>query len=254
MPRPIKKRAAKKKAPKEDNVKSAALQALDTLKQRQRNIIIAVSVVAAIVVIYVIFSMYTSSIAEKAYSLEMEAYNQYYAEISDTSISAEDKWKKALELYRQSVDVKATPTAVFYLGNCYFNLADYENALKEYNFFLDNFSREAGILPVVYQKLASAYFKTGQNDKALETLGKLSEVNNGVFRDTALILEARHYETAGEKDRALEKYRTIFTEFPYSPWSAEANAKVSAEEKAASGDASAQPQPAKAEAEEKPKE
>ena len=32
------------------------------------------------------------------------------------------------------------------------------------------------------------------NDKALETLGKLSKVNNGIFRDTALVLEARYYE------------------------------------------------------------
>lgn len=254
MPRPIKKRAPKKKAPKEDNVKSAALQALDTLRQRQKKIIIAASVIIGIILIYVIFSLYTSSAAKKAYSLEMEAYNQYYAEISDTSLPAEEKWKKALELYRQSVDIKATPTAVFYLGNCYFNLADYENAVKEYNFFLDNFSRETGILPVVYQKLASAYFKTGQNDKALETLGRLSEVNNGIFRDTALILEARYYETAGEKDRALEKYRTLFTEYPYSPWSAEANAKVAAEEKTESGAASEKPQPEKAEAEEKQKE
>ncbi|HDH53557.1 MAG TPA: tetratricopeptide repeat protein [Nitrospirae bacterium] len=230
MPKIIKKRSARKKAVQENEVKSAALQALDKIKQRQKQVVTGVSVVAALIILYVIFALYSSSMSKKAYSLEMEAYNVYYSDTSEESGSEEDRWKKALELYKKSVDIKATPITLFYLGNCYFNLGDYDNAIKKYNLLVDKFSREEGILPLVYQKLASAYFRTNQNDKALETLGRLAVVDKGVFKDTALILEAGYYEGAGEKEKALEKYREILTEFPVSPWSTEASSKVASEE------------------------
>lgn len=230
MPKVIKKRPGKKKSLQENEVKSAALQALDVLKERQRHIMIAVSVVAAVIILYIIFALYSSSMNKKAYALEKEAGMYYYGTEVDKNMTREDRWKKALELYQKAIDVKATPTAVFYLGNCYFNLGDYGNAIKQYHVFIDKFSGNKGILPLVYQKLTSAYFKGNQNEEALETLSRLSALENGVFRDTALIFEARHYEHAGEKDKALEKYRELMTEFPLSPWSIEAAAKVDEEE------------------------
>ena len=133
MPKIIKKRSARKKAVQENEVKSAALQALDKIKQRQKQVVTGVSVVAALIILYVIFALYSSSMSKKAYSLEMKAYNIYYSDTSGESMSEEDRWKKALELYKKSVDIKASPTALFYLGNCYFNLKDYDNAIKEYN-------------------------------------------------------------------------------------------------------------------------
>ncbi len=236
MPTVIKKRPAKKKAAKEDEVKNAALQALDKLKERQKQLIIVASLAVAAIILYSAFALYSSSVSNKAYSLEKEAYKYYYK--TDEAVSDEDRWKRALELYKKSVDVKVTPTALFFVGNCYYNLRDYDNAIKEYSRFADKFSNDNGILPLVYQKLASAYFKTNQNDKALETLGRLSKINNGIFKDTALILEAKYYERAGQKENALQKYREIITGFPSSPWSVEASSKVSAEEAAHKSDTS----------------
>ncbi len=232
MPKAIKKKAARKKTVQDDEVKSVALQAIETLKQRQKLAIIAASAVIGIVIIYIAFSFYSSSLTQKAYALEQEAYGHYYSESADETTPVEDKWKKAMALFKESLDIKATPAAAFYLGNCYSNLNDYDNAIKEYRSFIDRFSSETGILPLVYQKLASSLFKTGQNEKALETLGKLAKIKNGIFRDSALVLEARHYETTGATDKSLEKYREIMAELPSSPWGAEANSKVTAAEQA----------------------
>jgi tetratricopeptide (TPR) repeat protein len=231
MPKIIKKRPARKKPVQEDEVKSAALQALDKIKERQRQVITGLSAVAVMVVLYVAFALYSSSLQSRAYSLEREAYQQYYGETSVESTSAEEKWKTALNLYNKSLDVKETPSALFYAGNCYYNLKDYDNAIKQYTRFIDTFSSDKGILPLVYQKLASAYFQTNQNDKGLAALAGLKEVDSGIFRDTALVLEARQYERTEEKEKALETYRKIIADFPASPWGTEANSKVSAEEK-----------------------
>ena len=240
MPKIIKKRPAKKHPIQENEVKSAALQALDKLRQRQRQTFIVVSIIAAVIILYIVFALYSSSTSEKAYSLEMQAYNVYYSAVPESVPDAE-RWKKALELYKESVEIQATPTALFALGNCYYNLQDYDNAIKEYNRFVSEFRGAKEILPLVYEKLAAAYFRTGQDEMALATLEKLGVVANGIFRDTALILEARYYDRVGEKETALEKYREIITKFPASPWSSEAGSKVAAteaEKPAPSGDAS----------------
>ncbi len=226
MPKIIKKRPVKKKPVQEDEVKSVALQAIEKVKERQKQVITGISITIILVVLIVIYSTYSSTKSKEAYSIETEAYNTYYGMSIDKSMSEEDKWNKALELYKESVDIKVTPTALFYLGNCYYNLGDYENAINEYNRFVKKFSRAQGILPLVYQKLASAYFRTDKNDKALDALAQLAQVENSSFKDTALVLEARFYESSGQAEKAQEKYRELSMEFPNSPWSGEAGSKI----------------------------
>ncbi len=230
MPKIIKKKTVKRAAVKEEDVKSAALQAIERVKERQTQVITGISITVILIVLIVIYSTYASSKSKEAYLIETEAYNTYYGMNIEESMSEEDKWKKALVLYTESADIKVTPTALFYLGNCYYNLGDYENAIKEYNRFVKKFSRAKGILPLVYQKLASAYFNTAKNDNALDALAQLAKVENRAFKDTALILEARHYEGSGQAEKAQEIYRELTVEFPNSPWSGEAGSKIASEE------------------------
>ncbi|MBS1112040.1 MAG: uncharacterized protein H6Q95_332 [Nitrospirae bacterium] len=232
MPKPIKKRIVKKTAVQEDEVKSALMRTLDAANERKRHLIIALAAVVGIVAIYIIFSVYSASSKEKAYALETDAYKYYYGIDIKENLTEKERWGKALNLYKQSVDIKATPTARFYLGNCYYNLGDFDNAIKEYTSFIEKFGSQKEILPVVYQKLAAAYLKKNNNAKAIETLDKLAQLNNGIFKDTALALQARYYETAGESGKATEKYRELVKLFPTSSWSAEAKGKISREESA----------------------
>lgn len=228
MPKVIKKKPAKKRnVEKTEDVKSAALHAIDAIKGRQRQVIIITTAIAAIAVILIVLKLYSSSQNNKAHELEMKADSIYYSVNPDSLLPQAEKWKQALELYKQSVDAKATPTALFSLGNCYYNLGDYENAIKQYNAFAGKFGNNNIILPLVYQKLVSAYYKTGKNDAAADTLAKLSKIGNGAFKDTALSMEARHYEEIGDTAKAQEKYKALVSEFPNSPWSVEAAAKVS---------------------------
>ena len=81
-------------------------------------------------------------------------------------------------------------------------------------------------------------------------------MNNGIFKDTALVLEARHLESAGTAEKALEIYKELIVEFPASPWIAEANSKISAAdaEKTAAEKGKEDGAPEKAEAKEIPAE
>jgi len=225
MPKIIKKKAPKKKAVQADEVKSAAFHALDVIKERQKAIIIGVAAISVIVILFIIFSLYSTSRYKKAGTLQIDANNYYYG-ITDAEAPEEQRLKKAIDIYNQSLNIKATPLALFYLGNSYFKLGEFENAKKEYNRFIDEFSGDELILPLVYQKLASSHFKTDENDKALDAVRKLSTLNKGIFRDTALILEARYYDGTGDADKAMALYQEIVDTFPSSPWSAEAASKI----------------------------
>ncbi|MDO8281577.1 MAG: tetratricopeptide repeat protein [Thermodesulfovibrionia bacterium] len=228
MPKAIKKRVVKKTGLDDADVKTMAAHAWDNIngliKDKKKEATIAVSVAGLIVVISAAFLLYNSSIEKKARGIEMDANKIFYP--SQPGSLGEDKLKKALGLYQSSVDTKITPTALFSLGNSYFKLGNYENAIKEYNRFVSKFGKEDEILPLVYQKLASAYSRTGKNDQALDALHKLAALNNGIFKDTALVLEARNYAAAGNNDMALTKYEELAKTFPSSPWKAEATAKI----------------------------
>jgi len=225
MPKVIKKKPPKKKAVKEDEVKSAAFQALDVIKERQKAVIIGVALIAAIVILFIILSFYSTSRYKKASTLQIDANNFYYGN-TDADTPEEQRLKKAVDLYKQSLNIKATPLALFYLGNSYVRLGDHDSAKKEYNRFINDFSGDELILPLVYQKLASVHFKTNENDKALDAIKKLSTLQGGIFRDTSLMLEARYYDSIGDTDKALAIQKEIVDTFPSSPWTAEAASKI----------------------------
>lgn len=242
MPKVIKKRSARKKPVPESEVKSAALQALETIKRRQKQLIIGISIIVLIFILFLSFSLYATSRYKKAYSLQKEGSDYYYGEGVGASLSGEERQKKALELFQDSVSVKATPLALFYLGNSYLKLDDYDNAIREYNNFISKFGNQKQILPLVYQKLASAYFRSNQSDNALKTLDQLSELEGGIFKDTALILQARYYEKSEQKEKAIEIYKGIVAAFPASPWSAEASAKIETDEPETAEEAGKEPE------------
>jgi len=233
MPKPIKKRVTKKIGFKDAEVKDLTTQILDFIEKRKRQLILVALVFGIGLILYVVLMAYTSSLDRKAYSFERDAYNYYYGINLPQGIKLTEKerWKKALELYKKSVEIKMIPTALFYLGNCYYRLEDYNNAIKQYEVFINKFKDEKEILPLVYQKLASAYFKINQPDKAIKTLKSLASFENGIFKDTALILEARYYSATGNSAKALQRYRELLQEFPHSPWSAEARARIASSEK-----------------------
>lgn len=226
MPRAIKKRTTKKTGLKEEEIKGAVVRFLDSIKERKRIFIPVISAAGIVVVLTVISMLYSSSAKGKAYLIENEAYKYYYKIDLKVPLTEDGRWRKSLELFQKAIDVKSTPSAQFYLGNCYFNLGDYDSAIKAYNKFIDKYKNEKIILPLVYQKLVSAYIKKGKDNEAIRTLGALAEFREGTFKDAALILKARYYETAGRHEDAVEIYKELVEVFPSSPWAQEANAKI----------------------------
>jgi tetratricopeptide (TPR) repeat protein len=230
MPKPIKKKARKKTRLDEEEVKSRALETISRLKEKRRILIYALSAVGIIVILTGAMMLYSSSVKKKAYVYEQNAYNYYHKINLKDPLSDEQRWKKSLELFQKSADIKVTPTVQFYIGNCFFHLGDYSNAVEAYQDFIDKFRHEQEILPLVYQKLVSAYLKIEKKDEAFNTMKALEQVRDGMFKDTALILQARFYESEGKQDEAQKIYSKLAMNYPLSPWSIEAKGKIEVQE------------------------
>lgn len=232
MPKIIKKKVVDKKGVQDEEVKSYALETLDKIKKRQKQVITVGVVLAALLALYMTFTMYSATRKADAMAIQMKANAYYYGDIAETEMPDEERLKRALELYRESVEKAVTLTARYNLGNTYYKLGDYENAVRQYETFIDEFGGNDEMTPLVYQKLAASYFRMGNKDKAFEALGKLAKINKGMFRDTALVLEARYLESMGDTEKSLQKYLELASGYPGSVWREEAASKFPLPEKA----------------------
>lgn len=231
MPKPIKKKVTKKKKIDEGELKGAAVHTFNLLKEKKRILIYSLSALGVVIVLAAILAFYVSSTKKRAYAFEKDAYNYYYSINLKNSLTDKERWEKSLELFQKAVKIKSTPAVQFYIGNCYFNLGDYGNAINAYLGFIDKYKDNQDMLPLVYQKLSSAYMRNNKNEDAIKTLNALAQLRNGIFSDTALILEARYYEVTGKHEDAMKKYKELVNDFPLSLWSNEARAKIEIEGK-----------------------
>lgn len=68
--------------------------------------------------------------------------------------------------------------------------------------------------PLAHSALAEAYSNLGYDIKAKEQAKKAFDLSENLSREEKLLIEGRYRETAGESDRAIEIYKTLFSFFP----------------------------------------
>jgi predicted negative regulator of RcsB-dependent stress response len=227
MPKQIKKRAPKKTTSTEVDVKDKLASLKDTIRERQKT---ALKYIAGILVIFIVivgflFFSYTSH--KKAKIFENEAYKIYYNEYQSSSLNKEERYKKALDMFRKAYDNRKSPTSLFYIAACYYELGKYDDALSTLKDFTQRYSNKDRFIPLVYQKIAMVYIKKGDVDSAKKALDTLSNLNVDIFKDFALMEYGRLLEKEGKLDEAKKKYKELTTRFPDSPFIDEAKAKLS---------------------------
>jgi tetratricopeptide (TPR) repeat protein len=166
---------------------------------------------------------------------------------------------KALPLYQQITErysySRFAPLAGYYQANCQMELGKIDEAEALYKRII----AERGLTtePSQLAALRLGYLYAGRGDRALaiEQFQSLGREATALNRDQALFEVGRLQEADNNRDAALTAYRTVQKDFPKSPWSSEAAARITtlggetpAPEPAPSGQppAAAAPQPAPA--------
>jgi tetratricopeptide (TPR) repeat protein len=109
---------------------------------------------------------------------------------------------------------KAANLANYYAGVAYLNTGNYDAAVS----FLNDFDADGLIGPVMkFGALGDAYSELNQMDKAMDFYRKAADASeNELLTPYYLKKLALLHELQGEKDKALEIYRSIKSKYPNS--------------------------------------
>jgi predicted negative regulator of RcsB-dependent stress response len=230
MPKAIKKKIKQKQVTAETEVTDRVADLMDTLKQNQKTVLtyslIALGVVIAIAVFF--YSSYNAQ--SKAHQLAYEAYKIYYNQYQDGTVSKQEQFQQALDLFQKSFNTKKSPRVLLYMANAYFELGQYDNALAKLSEFTKKYKSETDLLPLAYHKMVTIHRNNENTAEALKILDTMYNAESAVYKDIALIESARILEKEGKKGEAEAKYRELADTFPGSPFFEEAQSKLPKEE------------------------
>jgi tetratricopeptide (TPR) repeat protein len=216
----IKKKMRVTKQTQEQEIVTIMHKATNVLSPYRQQVMIAVSILVALLVIAGGFSIMRSSEERKAGSLLSTAIESY------SSPGSQD-YRKALELFR-GIQKKYSGTlsaavAQYYIGNCLVNLGQADEALKEYQFFVNTYSDKKFLLGFVYQRMGYVYSMLGKQAEAIKAFEQSDALGTpGV----ATVELARLYEATGNSAESQKKYKIVQEKLGGSTWSIEAMGKT----------------------------
>jgi tetratricopeptide (TPR) repeat protein len=158
----------------------------------------------------------------QSYHREATSYNgEKREEILGQALEAYKNLVNSYPLNSENTSIPSDPDSQLQIGNIYYELQDYENAVKNYNTFLDSvpaYPRKG----IINFKIGKSYMELKQYDNAIETLSVISSqsMDNLIqYADTLILLGQAYEQRANEYDdandqalyvRYLEKAESVF--------------------------------------------
>lgn len=221
----IQKKQSDRKTTPEREIQETIENIKERLKYRQKKLVIFVIAFILIIASITGFVIYNKSASDKAASLEYEGYKLFYGKDQAKSETSQDRYKKALEKFKESYNAKKNPNVLYYIANCQYEMGDYDESIKTLKELISRFS-EPQIVSYSYYKLAMAYLKKNDTENALNSLKSLAKLKDGVFQDVALVEIAKILEATGKPEEAKESYKEILEKHPKSIFINEAKARL----------------------------
>jgi len=218
----IKKKGFAVKKQSEQEILTIAHTVSAFVSSYKKQFTIAVSSLAAILVIIAGYWLVKSLEEQKAAPLVVTAY-EYYS----PAVGANVDYSKALSLFREVQKKypgsKSGVIAQYYIGNCLVNLDRPEDALKEYQTVVTKYSSDKLLLGLAYQRMGYVYSSLGKQDDAVKSFEQSESL---LGPGTATVELARLYEASGNVLEAQKKYKMIAEKLAGTTWGMEAINKV----------------------------
>ncbi len=218
----IKKRGSAVKIHQEQEIVTLAHKVQHALAGYKKQFQIAAVCLGVVIVLVAGYSILRSAQERKATPLVADAY-EYYSSPTGTNTD----YGKALGLFREVrkeyPHTLSGAIAQYYIGNCLVNLGKTDEALKEYQAFVDNYSHDTFLLGLVYQRIGYVYLGMGKQADARKAFEQAEALSGpGV----ATVELAKLYEASGNMPEADQKYKIIMEKMNGTSWAMEAMGKV----------------------------
>ena len=117
--------------------------------------------------------------------------------------------------------------ALFYVGDCYYHLGDYDNAIDYYTKFINESRKGDYLRCFAFEGLGYCYEEKGNYEQALERFSKSMEESASIGIEGLIHLNiARSYEALNDRDNALKFYKKVADEQSNSIFSELAQDKI----------------------------
>lgn len=205
---------------KQDKLVTAYFESKDWFSnpENKRKVSIGVGIVAVLIVaafFYISNRKTKSEEAETKLSAVISLYdeNKFQEAINGDQASGIMGLNDIVNNYGST---ESGQTAKLFLGNSYYNLKDYDNALKQY----DDYSGKSEIVKAsCLSGVGAVYESKGDMKKAAEYYEKAAKVNkNIVLNQENLFYAIRAYSKAGDKDNARKLFDVMKEQYPKSKY------------------------------------
>lgn len=218
----IKKKGQAVKINQEQEILTLAHKATDVLSVYKKQIIVAVSALAAVLIILAGYSLMRAHQEKKAAPLLAEAY-EYYSPTGGMNADYARALGFFREIQKKYSGSRSGATAQYYIGNCLVNLGQTDEALKEYAAFTSRYSNEKLLLGLVYQRMGYVYSMLGKQADAVKAF---EHAETAAGPGVATVELARLYEASGNIPESQKKYKVVMEKLSGTSWGMEAMSKV----------------------------
>jgi len=178
----------------------------------------------------VTFNWVSQQEQEVAWELQGQAQHMYLDRSLDDLEKGKSNIQQASGMFQDILEqYPGTPSAKvssFLLGNSLMEDKKYDRAIEAYTSFLQGHAQDHVLVGLVQQRLGLAHLLNGNREAAMSAFDAVMENPHALNKDQVLFELAKLSESEEKTDDAVKRYKQLIQEFPLSPFSTEANLRV----------------------------
>ncbi len=179
------------------------------ISKNSKIFIIGVSILLCILILISMIYLYLKKREEKAISLFYKGLSMYEKGNYKSSLN------KFEEVTNNFSNTSAYYLSLLYIGNCYYNIGDYDKAIDSYLKIYKKGKIWEEFNFIIINSIGYSYEAKRDYKNAIKYF---SELKNGVIDEFYYINVGRCYEELKEKDKAKKIYKEFISKYPNSQY------------------------------------
>lgn len=185
------------------------------IEKNQKLLITLLSIVALIVLGYFGFQRFILVPREKEAQSQMFMAEKYFEQDSlSLALNGDGSYPGFLQIIDDYGMTKSAKLAHYYAGVIFLNQGKYQEAIDHLEKFK---TKDVMLAPMAQGAIGDAYMELGKKEEAANQYLEAADTYKNEFTTPVFLQKAAWaFEDAGNKDKALEAYERIKTEYPRS--------------------------------------
>lgn len=216
---------------KPDEFVSSSQKVSSFLLENKKKIMTLTITVFVVILFLFGWRFYSQKTNKEAYLIYHQAVQYYHGNDTETFTKEEsERYNQAITRLEKVINgyshTNVLPLALLYAGHVYYKLKRFDESIDSYLSFLEKESSYNSLKIFAFAGLGYSYEAKGDYENALVYFMKLIDRDENPFAQLGYFDVSRCYDSLGEKDKAIEIYQTVLTNYPNSVFATSARKKM----------------------------